>query len=154
VKDLAGHASVTVAAPLEHCHAFLAAVEGYTIWHPEVVRSVEVLERDDRGTASQIRARLHAALGPATRDFDVVMAVRTEDPTRVTLARLARDSFDDERFEVDWRLAPAGPEARISLELNARLSVPRLMPVGGLGDSLTRGFVEAARRALAPASHH
>ena len=48
-----------------------------------------------------------------------------------------------------WTLAAApGGGTEISLALDATLSVPRLVPLGGIGDSLADGFVSAAAREL------
>jgi hypothetical protein len=49
---------------------------------------------------------------------------------------------------VTWHVdAPA--HAQIRLDLHANLSVPRFLPLGGIGDAVADGFVNAAARALA-----
>jgi hypothetical protein len=69
----------------------------------------------------------------------------------VTLTRLPNEPADPEEFEVRWRLAPPGPATdgtRIDIELAAKLDVPRLMPVGGVGAAIAEGFLAAAVREL------
>jgi hypothetical protein len=147
VKELRGAASGTVDAPLGEAFALLAALEDYPRWHPDVVKHVEVLERGDDGQPRRARTALHVAYGPLVRDFNLVMAVTVEPERLVGLKRIPHGSDDPEEFAVTWRLEePAG--TRITLELLASLSVPRLLPVGGIGDSFARGFVDAAAREL------
>jgi hypothetical protein len=146
VKQLHGNAALEVAAPAAACLALFEAVERYPDWYPDVVRRVVVVEQDAGGRPSQARAALHVAYGPLVRDFDLLLAVRAQPPT-VTLDRVPHHPGDREQFRVTWR-ATDGPRTRIELELDANLSVPRLVPVGGVGDGLARGFVDAAAREL------
>ena len=116
-------------------------------WHPGVIKDAEVLERGDDGLPATARATVHVAVGPLVRDFQLRVAVAVESGRRVTLTRIPHEPSDPERFQVDWLIEP-GAQARLSVELTARLDVPRLLPVGAIGDSLAQGFVEAASRAL------
>ena len=76
------------------------------------------------------------------------MAV-TRDPGQVRLSRLAHDSGDSERLEMTWRVSPgAGAGSEVELTVDARLDVPRLLPLGGVGDAVATGFVGAAIREL------
>jgi Polyketide cyclase / dehydrase and lipid transport len=147
MKELRGATSVEVTAPVERCFTLLSALEEYPGWYPEVVRSVEVLERGRDGHAMLALAMLHASLGPIVRDFDLRLVVETERPTLVRVSRIPHDRADPERFEVTWRLRE-GAKTWIGLELEAKLSVPRLVPVGGLGDAFAGGFIAAAARRL------
>jgi hypothetical protein len=148
MKELSGTATAAVAAPAEECLALLAAVDRYPIWYPEVVRSVDVLERDGAGQPTRARTKLHLSQGPLSKDFDLDMAVAVRAPSTVRLARVPNEPGDEERFEVTWYVdAPAN--AQIRLELRANLSVPRFLPLGGIGDAVADGFVNAAARALA-----
>lgn len=147
MKELRGSAAGVAAAPVEECVRFLRAVDRYPTWYHEVVRQVDVLERDGDGNPARARALLHVAVGPLVKDFDLVLAVTLADPRTVTLSRLPNDSGDQERFEVTWRLEP-GAATRMRLDIDAILSVPRLVPVGGVGDRMAEGFVTAARKAL------
>jgi len=146
MKELHGTATNVVSAPVAECQALLAAVERYPVWYPDVVKQVEVLDRDDRGYASRARSNLHVSIGPLVHDFHLVFAVDVA-PMTVKLNRIPHDAGDRERFDVTWRLDGAG-DTRIQVQLGASLSVPRLLPLGGVGDSLARGFVSAAVRAL------
>jgi ribosome-associated toxin RatA of RatAB toxin-antitoxin module len=148
MKDLNGSASRPVNAPPELCLELLADVESYPRWYPEVVRGIEVVKRDAATVAQQVRAILHAAVGPINRDLELLLAV-TRGSDTVALTRVQNERSDRERFEVNWRVVGAGPEqARIELSLAASLDLPRLLPVGGLADSLATGFVRAAVREL------
>lgn len=135
-------------ASVEDCVRFFRAVDRYPAWHPEVVRSVEVLERDGDGEPTKGRAVLHVAVGPLVKDFDLVLAVGLPDPQTVKLTRIPNHPGDDERFDVTWRMR-GGAQTTVRLEVEASLSVPRFVPVGGIGDGLAQGFVSAATKALA-----
>jgi hypothetical protein len=148
VKELTGSARASVAASPEACLAFLAAVDRYPTWYPEVVRAVDVVERAPSGQPTRAQTKLHLAQGPLTKDFDLLMAVSVEPPGTVRLTRIAHGSSDAERFEVTWHI-DAAAHTEISLDLRANLSVPRLLPIGGIGDSVANGFVSAAARDLA-----
>ena len=144
MKELRGTATALVPAPLERCLALVEAVDRYPDWYPEVVRSVEVLERGVGGVPSRARTELHVAVGPLTQDFDLLMAVTVEPPATVKLVKVGGSA----KFDVVWRLR-AGESTRLSLELDANLNVPRFLPLRGVGDSIARGFVSAASAELA-----
>ena len=148
MKELRGAASGVVAAPVEACIQLLEAVERYPDWYREVVEEVEVRERDDQGRATQAQTTLHVSYGPVVRSFRLLLAVVVERPTTVTLTRIPHDRSDQEQFEVVWRLQDEGGNTRISLGLDANLSVPRFVPLGGAGDAMAEGFVAAATKAL------
>jgi ribosome-associated toxin RatA of RatAB toxin-antitoxin module len=147
MKDLHGTASASVAAPIEECFALVEAVDRYPSWYPDVVREAEILGRNGDGHPTRTRATLHASVGPFVKDFHLLLAVTVEQFSTVKLTRIPHDSSDPQRFEVIWRLQPGG-ETRVHLTLDANLSVPRLVPVGGIGDSVAAGFVAAAANAL------
>ena len=143
MKELRGTATALVPAPLERCLALVRAVDGYPSWYPDVVRSVEVVERDADGLPSRAQTKLHLTTGPLTKDFDLLMAVTFEPPATVKLAKVGGDA----KFEVLWRLQD-GEKTRLTLELDANLDVPRFLPLGGIGDSVAQGFVSAASAEL------
>ncbi len=148
MKELTGTATGTTPASPEACVAFLAHAERYPSWYPEVVKSVEVLERDASGQPSKVRTKLHVQHGPITHDFDVTMAVDVEPQQgTVKLHRIPHEPSDAERFEVSWAVDGGAP-TRIRLDLAANLDVPRFLPLGSVGDSIAAGFVSAATRAL------
>ena len=62
MKDLHGSATTAIEATPEHCIAVLAAVDRYPTWYPDVVRDVEVLERDDAGMPRRARTTTSATL--------------------------------------------------------------------------------------------
>ena len=146
MKDLDGTASAVVAAPLERCQTLLEAVDDYPGWYPDAVREVDVLERDPNDRPTRARALLHLSHGPVNKDFDLVLAVVSDPPGTIRLTRLA-DSGSSQ-FAVTWRLRDNGGGTRINLELSASMNVPRFIPVGGIGDAIARGFIDAAKRKL------
>ena len=147
MKELRGSASAAVIASIEDCFELLLAVDRYPLWYPDAVREVEIVQRGADGDPATVRATLHAAIGPLAREFHLLLAVEASRPRTVALRRLAHDSSDRERFEVTWRLEQAAG-TRIHVALAANLSVPRLLPVGGVGDSMASGFVRAAAKAV------
>jgi ribosome-associated toxin RatA of RatAB toxin-antitoxin module len=146
MKKLHGTATEVVAAPLDECLALLEAVDRYPSWYPEVVRDVEVLDRDPSGQPTRVRTKLHVSRGPLVKDFDLILAVVIEPPATVKLTRPTNDPSEQE-LDVTWCLQD-GEGTRIELYLDANLRVPRFLPVSGIGDSMAQGFVAAARRAL------
>ena len=148
MKELHARASIQVAASEAETLAFLRAVEDYPRWYPDGVRSVSVLEQDDEGAATQVRATLHIAQGPLVRDFGLTLSVTTPGPDTIALRRQRHGAGDQEQFDVTWRVI-GGASVRIELALDANLSVPRFLPVGGVAEGLAQGFVGAAATALA-----
>jgi ribosome-associated toxin RatA of RatAB toxin-antitoxin module len=144
MKELHGTASATMAASPERCFDLFQALENYPHWYPEAVREVEVLERSAAGAPVRARAQLHVTYGPLTRDFNLLLDVQSERPSRVRLARIPHGAGDAERFEVTWLVAPG----RFELQMYANLSIPRLVPVSGMGESFAHDFVAAATKAL------
>ncbi len=147
VKEIHGSSSAAVSVPIEDCFALLLAVERYPSWYPEAVREVEVVQRRADGDPAMVRATLLAAIGPVAREFHLLLAVEASRPQTVRLTRVPHDPSDRERFEVTWRLERAA-DTRIRVRLAANLSVPRMLPVGGVGDAMASGFVRAAARAV------
>jgi ribosome-associated toxin RatA of RatAB toxin-antitoxin module len=147
MKDLHATASATVAASPEQVTTLLAAIDDYPRWHPDLIRRAETVERSADGTPVRARATVHLALGPLVRDFELPLAVAVRPGYSVTLTRVAHEPSDPERFEVNWRVEPGSP-TQLRLELEARIDVPRLLPVGTLGEQLAQGFVDAASRAV------
>jgi ribosome-associated toxin RatA of RatAB toxin-antitoxin module len=144
MKELRGIATAAVPAPLAQCLALVEAVDGYPAWHPDVVRAVEVLERDARGLASRVQTKLHLSAGPLTKDFDLLMEVTVEPPATVKLVKVGGTA----KFDVIWRLHDE-ENTRLELELDANLNAPRFLPLGGVGDSVAQGFITAASEELA-----
>jgi hypothetical protein len=141
-------ADTRVSASVEKALELLSDVERYPSWYPEVVRRVEATERRSDGSAAEARTTLHVSQGPFNRDIDLLLAVQAEPGGMVRLTRIPHDARDQEAFSVTWRVAEADRGTRIELQLDANLSVPRLVPLGGIGHGVARGFVDAAARAL------
>jgi ribosome-associated toxin RatA of RatAB toxin-antitoxin module len=148
MKELRGTATALVPAPVAQCVALVQAVDQYPAWYPDVVRTVEVLERNADGLASRARTQLHVAVGPLTKDFDLLMAVTFEPPGTVKLVKVGGTA----KFDVIWRLHE-GDRTRVTLELDANLDAPRFLPLGGVGDSVAQGFVSAASAELVRRTH-
>jgi ribosome-associated toxin RatA of RatAB toxin-antitoxin module len=146
VRDLHGTASAVVSAPLERCVALLAAIDAYPDWYPDGVREVEVLERDAGGQPTRVRTVLHVQVAGFDRDFNLTMSVEADPEGRIALSKIKADSSDPP-FDVTWRVSD-DEGTRIELDLDTALPVPRLMPLGGVGDSIARSFVSAASEAL------
>jgi hypothetical protein len=148
VKELHGTASAHAGASPRECLELLVAVEHYPSWYPEMVRRAEVVERTADGTPARAEATLHVAQGPFVRDIELLLAVEVAPPQTVRLVRVPHGSHDAERFSVTWQVSEDPRGARIEVALDANLSVPRLVPLGGIGNSIAAGFVRAAARAL------
>jgi ribosome-associated toxin RatA of RatAB toxin-antitoxin module len=146
MRELHGTATQLVTASIEQCFALLAAVDRYPDWYPETVRDVQVLDRAPGGEPSRVRTNLHVARGPLVKDFDLLMMVDARAPTTVKLTRVSGIP-SDQRFEVAWALRD-GERTQIAVDLYASLNVPRFLPLGGVGDALAAGFVDAAGRAV------
>ncbi len=131
-------------ASLAQALALVEAIDEYPVWYPEVVREVQVLERDARGLPSRAQTRLHLSAGPVTKDFDLLMAVTVEPPATVKLAKVGGSA----NFDVIWHLSE-GESTHIQLALDASLDVPRFLPLGDIGDSVAQGFISAASAELA-----
>ena len=86
------------------------------------------------------------ALGPLAHDLELTLAVERRPPGAISLLRLPNEPTDPEQFRVDWRLSGDARRTRIALELAANLSLPKMLPLGGIGDALAQGFVAAAAR--------
>lgn len=147
MKELDGSAETTVEATPDATFELAAAVDRYPSWNPEVISKVEVLQTNADGRPTRVRATVKVAVGPINRDFDLIMDVESSDHDAVSLSRVPNEAGDPEQFEVVWRIR-GGPPTRLQIELTAALDVPRLVPVGGIGDRLAQGFVETAKREL------
>jgi hypothetical protein len=102
MKELHGRATGIVAAPLDECLALLEAVDRYPAGYPEVVRDVEVLNRDPSGRPTRARTKVHVSRGPLVKDFDLVLAIVGEPPATVKLTRPTHDP-SQQRLDVTWR---------------------------------------------------
>lgn len=147
MKELHGSASAAVDAPAVKCIALLEAVDRYPEWHPDVVKAVQVLARNDAGQPTRVRTKLHLVYGPLVKDFNLVLSEASDGIRQVKLTRVRDRDSGPEEFEVTWLVENPGPSV-IRLELDASLDVPRFLPVGGVGDGMAEGFVAAAVKEL------
>ncbi len=149
MKRLIGHAEGFCPADRAAVAGLLRTVDQYPSWHPDVVRRVAVIERDAAGAPRMFEATLRVPVGPISMDVDLTLALGTDRLDRVTLTRLPNDSEDSETFVADWWLDQRRPEeTAIRLDLEADIDVPRLVPLGDVGDRLARSFVDAAVAAV------
>jgi len=148
MKQLYATAGATTSASLERCFEFLSAIEGYPRWYPSRIVEAEHLDHDAAGLPTRARAILHFAHGPLAKQFPVNLSVITRHLHSVELRRLPEHPKDDEQLSVAWRLFDGALARRIEVELRAHLAVPRFLPVGGMAESIAKGFVDAATGAL------
>jgi ribosome-associated toxin RatA of RatAB toxin-antitoxin module len=148
VKQLTGTASATTPAAPADAMALLEDIDRYPSWHPDVVKEAEVLERDADGHPTKARTKLRVEYGPLKHDFNLVMSVKVDPAGTIRLSRIPHEPTDPERFDVTWRVDDGNPSTLVRLDLAATLSVPRFVPVGGVGESMAQGLVSAATRAL------
>jgi hypothetical protein len=143
MKHLQGAAEAVLDVPIEDCLALLAALDGYPSWYPDVVSDVQVLEHGDDGLPLKAETKLHLSYGPVSRDLDLLLAVRVHRPDLVQLTHVPRGESSGTSFDATWRLKDhAG--THLELELDATMPVPRLVPLGGVGDAFAAGFMQAA----------
>jgi Polyketide cyclase / dehydrase and lipid transport len=146
VRELRASAEALLEAGPAECLALLADVGAYPDWCPDTVVRAEDLE-DGRA-----RVTLRLGRGPLAGRFDELMTLRVDpDAREVRLERVPHDAADPERLEVTWRIGN-GPPTRLELRLTAALELPRLVPLGGMAESVAQGLVAAASRALSPPS--
>ena len=142
MKHLHGAAKAEVDLPIEDCLAFLAALEAYPSWYPDVVKEVKVVEYDDEGLPLKAATKLHLSYGPVSRDLDLLLAVSVGSAGLVRLTHVPRGPSGGASFDAIWRLEDQG--TRLELELDATMPVPRLVSLGGVGDAFAAGFMQAA----------
>jgi len=150
VKRLHGEATATVGATSEECLSALAAVDSYPVWCPDVVREAQVIATGEDGLPTRARVKLHVSRGPLEKDFELLMEVSVESPSRVTLERIPHGATDEETFEVAWAIEERGRNRHVRLSVDACLAVPRFLPLGSIGDELAEGLVSAVARLLRP----
>ncbi len=144
LKELSGNASIALSVSPQRMLELLRAVDAYPAWFGERIREVTVVEHGADGLPSVVRATLRVEVGPFAQDVHAMLRV-SSDQRGVTLTRVQHEPDDPEELVVSWAVAPSS----LSVELSARLDVPRLLPLGGVGESIARDFVQAAARAVA-----
>lgn len=147
MKDLRGEAAGPVPASSSECFELVLAIERYSDWYPEVIRQAEVTQRDGSGRPTRASATVHLGVGPVHRDFSLNMEVSAVPDRRVRLDRIPHEPSDPEELALAWEIEP-GPATRLAIVLRARLDVPRLLPLQGVGESVAQGFLAAVQAEL------
>jgi ribosome-associated toxin RatA of RatAB toxin-antitoxin module len=147
MKQLSASASAETSAPLERCFELVSAIDGYPSWYPETVTAAEVTERNPEGLPTRAHVNLHVVHGFLIRDFNLNVAVQARRLESVQMSRIPHGPGDREELTVGWALA-GGDQTRIEVAMRANLSIPGLVPVGGLAESVATGFLNAALAAL------
>jgi Polyketide cyclase / dehydrase and lipid transport len=150
MRDLRASGEAVVDVPPARCLELLSDIDGYARWYPDVVRQASVTERDRAGRPTAALVVLRLGVGPLTGTFPLLMRVAV-GRAGVDLQRVPHEPSDREHFRVTWEVEAAQP-TRLRLAIQASLELPRLVPLGGIGETLAQGFVEAARRELAGTS--
>jgi len=148
MKHLNGAAKATVDVPIGECLSFLAALEAYPNWYPDVVSEVKVVEAGEDGLPLRAETKLHLSYGPVSRDLDLLLAVKVQRPSLVQLTHVPRGQAGGTSFDATWRLEDRAGTTDLELELDATMPVPRLVPLGGVGDAFAAGFMRAAADGL------
>jgi len=147
LKELQGSASTEIELSAEECFDRLASIDRYPTWF-EVVRAVEILERERDGRARLVRVELHVPQSPFGVDFELVVAVQADRPGAMQFTRVPDGPADPDRLELTWQLTDRG-STQIEFEFDAAVSfVPGYLPVGSAGDVIAEAILNAATAAL------
>lgn len=131
--------------PVAIAFAKLEDVEAYPTWYPDGAKRVEVLERDENGVPAKVDAVLAAVAGPLRKNFDVRLAIETERPTKIALARVPDDRGDHEALTISWTLRELdASQTEVTVEMVAHLDVPPFLPIGPVAQEAADGFLKAA----------
>ena len=151
MKEIRGSASAAVPAPANECFSLLAAVDRYAVWNGDLVRELNVLERDPEGLPARVRAVISIKRGSPVKTFELTVAVTTDPPHAVYITRIPNEPSDREELHLVWRVDPqrSAADTRIELQFAAMASfVPGFLPLGGIGNRIAEKLVESAGRAL------
>jgi hypothetical protein len=126
IRELRGRAERPLDASVENCLAVLRDLEHWPEW-ASAVRSVTLLEAGRPGGP----LRVAVEVGVLGLGLAFAGEVSIEGAGRLTLTRLPNEETDPERLELAVELAPATAGCYATAELDARVDVPRLLPVPG-----------------------
>ena len=147
MKELQGSAITEIDLPAKVYFARLASIDRYPAWF-EVVRAVEILERERGGRPRLVRVELHVPQSPFGTDFELVIAVRADRPRAMQFTRVPDGPADRDRLEITWQLTEDG-STQIEFEFDAAVSfVPGYLPVGSAGDAIAEAILGAATAAF------
>jgi len=137
LKNLSGRAERTISARPDDCYELLADVERWPEWYP-AVREVE-----PQGDLFHIQANVFGMSLPFQAN------VRLDPPTAVEVERVPYHPGDEEELSIRTRVEPDPGGTRVGVEFEARVDVPRLLPLPpGTGDRLAGGLVSALEKRL------
>jgi hypothetical protein len=143
MKHLHGDAEASVGVRIDDCLRFLAALEAYPNWYPDVVREVEVVETGKGGLPLRAETKLHLSWGPVSRDLDLLLAVRVQRPGLVQLSHVPRGPSGGASFDATWRLEDRATHLVLELDDDAGAGCParrRRRRAGRLHGSRGRGL--------------
>jgi ribosome-associated toxin RatA of RatAB toxin-antitoxin module len=145
MKEIRGSTSAVVPAPAQQCFALLAAVDRYGEWNRDLVRELEVLQRDPL----QLTAVIHIKQSRFSKTIELRVAVSTEPPHAVRITRIPDEPSDPESLELTWHVAQRDAGSRIQLDVAAVVSlVPRYVPLGRAGKLIAEKLLGSATSAL------
>jgi ribosome-associated toxin RatA of RatAB toxin-antitoxin module len=148
LKQLQGSASAEIELPVEDCFALLASIDRYPVWF-EMVREVEILDREPDGRARLARVEIYVPQSPFGTDFSFIVAVEADRPAKMQLTKLPDGPADEDRIKLTWRMRENG-WTEIEFEFDAVVSfVPGYLPVGSAGDVIAEVILDAATTAFA-----
>lgn len=147
MKEISGSASAIARASAQECYALLAAVQRYGEWNGDLFRELEVLQRKPL----RVRAIVDAKAAPFLRTIELTVVVHTDPPHAVRITRIPNEPSDPEQLELLWRVDHDSDSSatRIDLQIVALASsVPRFVPLGGIGNTIARKLLASATEAL------
>jgi len=148
LKQLQGSAIAGTELPVEDCFALLAAIDRYPAWF-EMVREVEILDREPDGRPRLARVEIYVPQSPFGTDFSFMVAVEADRPAKMRFTKLPDGPADEDRIELTWRIRENG-RTEIEFEFDAAVSfVPGYLPVGSAGDVIAEIILDAATSAFA-----
>lgn len=148
MKQLQGSAIAETELPVEDCFALLASIDRYPAWF-EIVREVEILDREADGRPRLARVEIVVPQSPFGTDFSFMVAVEVDRPVKMRFTKLPDGPADEDRIELTWWVRENG-WTEIEFEFDAAVSfVPGYLPVGGAGDVIAEIILDAATTAFA-----
>jgi ribosome-associated toxin RatA of RatAB toxin-antitoxin module len=148
LKQLQGSASAEIEVPVEDCFALLASIDRYPAWF-EVIREVEILDREPDGRPRLARVQIYVPQSPFGTDFELLVEIQAERPEAMQFTKLPAGPADQDRLEFTWRMRENG-WTEIEFEFDAVVSfVPAYLPMGGAGDVIAEVILGAATTAFA-----
>jgi len=138
LKNLSGRAERTISAKPDECYELLADVARWPDWYP-ALREVE-----SQGDLIHVQANVFGMSLPFQAQ------VRLDPPTAVEVERVPYHPGDEEELSIRTSIAPDPGGSKVGAEFEARVDVPRLLPLPpATGDRLAGGLLSALEKRLA-----